>query len=376
MGYKKEDPIQSLEEIEVPNTLEKFIDELPDRYNSGDINIEVEEQVDKEWSLFKNNLKKKQNGVIRKRITVFTLSAVAAFGLFVGTAFVSPAVAKMASNIPYLNLIFENKIEVMSVGEEINRALYENKFMNINAHVDYKTKYIEVMIFEPEEYYNEVKEPIEKLIQDILKARNEEEYSFKVLNDAETGRIWKEMAENPSEEALEFDKITALVYEVLEPYGHVSLGMENGVRDGVVFFELPKTETRTEEIKSDILETFKQENIEGYTVKILTYDPKIREREGRFMPLFDTIAKGLKAEKDFKVYSVGYTNNKYKDHFHIVIRTTVSSKDSAIENVVETIEKTVQDFLQSEDALKAIQDDRYQVVIYSEDDKKMKVLKN
>lgn len=70
MGSKKEESIHSLDQLQVPTTLDKFIEELPERYVEGQINKEVEEQIDTEWKAFQNDLKKKAT-TFRKKVVIF-----------------------------------------------------------------------------------------------------------------------------------------------------------------------------------------------------------------------------------------------------------------------------------------------------------------
>ncbi|MBT2695143.1 DUF4030 domain-containing protein [Bacillus sp. ISL-55] len=371
MGSNNEDRVESLDQLEVPKSIYRLIDEIPKK----PITMEAEKQVDDDWNKFQRNTRNQQRGVIRKRVTILSISAAAAVGLFISTAFVSPAVAQVASRIPYLNLIFEDKIQVQTLENEINQAILEHDFKNIALHVNRKEKYIEAMVFNTEEYFKETKTPIKDMISGILEARNEEEYEIRVANNPEAAEQWSKMDEESIEIDKKIEKIEKTVYEVLGKYNYDSPRHTSGISLKRVNLELPITDTNIKNIKLEIKEKLKQRELGDIEVKVYTYDPGLEERGGKFMEIFDSIALGLKANPEFQIDSVGFTNNK-KDHFYISVQLLLESTDPDVDKVVKDIEKTVEDFLQSEEALKSIQNEKYQVAILSSDKKKMKVISN
>jgi hypothetical protein len=368
MGSNKKDRVESVDQLEVPESIFQMIDEIPKK----PITQEAEEQVDEDWNRFQTNSRNQRKGIIRKRMAIFSLSAAAALGLFISTASVSPAVAQVASRIPYLNLIFEKKIEAKTLENEINQAIVEKDFKNIALHVNRKEKYIEAMVFNTEEYYNEMKTPIKDMIRAILKARNEEDYDIRVVNNPEAAEQWSKIDVETDKKIAEIEKT---VYEVLGKYNYDSPRHTSGISVNRVNLELPVTEPNIKNIPLEIKEELKQRELGDIEVKVYTYDPGLEERGGKFIKIFDSIATGLKAKPEYQIDSVGFSNNK-KEHYYISIRLVLKSTDPDIEQVAETIEKTVQDFLQSEQALNSIQDEKYQVVISSSDKKKMKVISN
>ena len=368
MGSNKKDRIESLEQLELPESIFQFIEEIPNK----SITTEAEIQVEDDWNKFQSNTRKQKTYIIKKRMAILSLSAAAVLGLFISTAFVSPAVAQVASQIPYLNLIFENKIQVKTLENEINQAIMEKEFKNIALHVNRKEKYIEAMVFNTEEYYNEVKTPIKVMIEEILKTRKEDDYEIRVANDPETAEKWSKMDVESDQKIAEIEKT---VYEVLGKYNYDSPRHTSGISVNRVNLELPATEPNIKKIPLEIKELLKQRELGNIEVKVYKYDPELEERGGKFMGIFESIAIGLKAKPEYKIDSVGFSNNK-KEHYYISIQLVLKSTDSDIEEVVETIENTVQEFLQSDEALNSIQDEKYQVVISSSDKKKMKVISN
>lgn len=359
MESNKKDRIESLEQLEVPESVIQFIKDIPNK----PITSEAEEQVEDDWNRFQRNSRKQRSVILKKRMAILSLTAAAVLGLFISTAFVSPAVAQVAAQIPYLNLIFENKVQVMTLENEINQAIMEQDFKNIALHVNRKEKYIEAMVFNTEEYYNEMKIPIKDMISDILKDRNEDDFDIRVANDPEAAEQWSKIDVEADKKIAEIEKT---VYEVLGKYNYDSPRHTSGISVNRVNLELPITEPNIKKIPLEIKEKLKQRELGELEVKVYTYDPGLEERGGKFIEIFDAIATGLKAKPEYKINSVGFTNNK-KEHFYISIQLVLESSDPDVDAVVKEIEKTVLDFLQSDVALNNIQNEKYQVVISSSD---------
>jgi hypothetical protein len=373
MAYKNED-FQSLNDLQIPHSLNTFIKELPDRYENGEIDQQIEVQMGKDWSQFTQNARK-ANRKFSNKVVYFSIVIAATFCLFIGAAFVSPSVARIAAAIPYLHLVFDKKIEAKPLISEINDALYENNysFSNIVVSVNNTKQEVTVAVLDTEEYFNKVKEPLHSLVEEVTK-RNHKHFTVTMIHDPETGKLFKDTMQNPSEEDQELEQVSAIVEEVLQLYGYSKGGL--GVRLGRIDLEnIPNTETRVEEIKTDIIKALRNEKKGEYEVKVHLYDQKAREREGKFMPIYHTIHEGLSAKTEFYQFdSVGYSSKK--DYFYMEVRTTVASTYKDIEGVVNKLASTIQEFLDSAEIQQQIQNEPYKIVIISTDKKELKVIQN
>jgi hypothetical protein len=374
MAYKNED-FQSLNDLQIPHSLDTFIKNLPDRYENGEIDQQIEVQMEKDWSQFTHHHARKANRKFSHKVVYFSIVIAAAFCLFIGAAFVSPSVARIAAAIPYLHLVFDKKIEANPLISEINDALYENNysFSNIVVSVNHKKQEVTVAVLDTEEYFNDVKEPLQSLVEEVTK-RNHEHFTVKMINDPETGKSFKDSMQNRPEENQELEQVSAIVEQVLQSYGYSKGGL--GVRLGRIDLEnIPNTEIRVEEIKTSIIEALRSENKGEYEVKVHLFDQKAREREGKFMPIYHTIHEGLSAKTEFYQFdSVGYSSKK--DYFYMEVRTTVASTNKDIDGVVNKLAQTIQEFLDSAEIQQQIQNEPYKIVIISTDKKELKVIQN
>jgi hypothetical protein len=372
MAYKKED-FQSLNDLQIPHSLDTFIKELPDRYEKGEIDKQIELQMEKDWSQFTHHTRK-ANGPFHKKVVYFSIVMAATFCLFIGAAFVSPSVARIAAAIPYLHLVFDKKIEAKPLMTEITETLFEKgdySPSNIVVSVNNTKQEVTVAVLDTEEYFEQVKGHLQSLVEEVTK-RNHEHFTVKMINDPETGKFFKNSMQNPPEEGQELEQVSAIVEEVLQSYGYSKGGL--GVRLGRIDLEnIPNTEIRVEEIKTDIIEALRSEKKGEYEVKVHLYDQKVREREGKFMPIYHTIHEGLSAKTEFYQFdSVGYSSKK--DYFYMEVRTTVPSTNKDIEVVVNKLAQTIQEFLDSAEIQQQIQNEPYKIAIVSTDKKELKVI--
>lgn len=312
----------------------------------------------------------KKRSSIGKKIIYVSSAAVAAFGLFIGLAFFSPAVANVAAQVPFLKMLFESK----PISDVISEALTEKgyKFDGIGAQYTHK-KVFSVGLLGSKEYVDKVGPEVKKIVKDILLARGFDAYDVKVYSSE--GRI-VELTPEEKKADEEFSKITEIVIGVLKSYGYKDIppiGMDADHK--TLDFSLPNTESKIDEIKQQVDSQLKANNYGTITVKIDVYNVKKRERENRWSPIISTIAEGTFGAKKYKVNGVGYTN-RYAEYMEITISTSVSSSDSDYEEVVSDIKDTIQEFLTSKKTKEIIKDDAYKVVITSKDKKDTVITSN
>jgi hypothetical protein len=338
--------------------LEKDLNQTKEHYHqhyyNDTISNSIKEQVHE-------RLKHKKMSMLRK-LTYSGCAAVAAAALFVGAAFYSPSVASVAAKIPYLSMIFESK----PIPQEISRILTEKGYEYDGIGLSYSPKkVVTVNIIGTDEYVEGVTPEVKSIIEDVLKSRNFDAYEIEI-NRAVNVPVG--LAPQEKKEQEEYHQAVAIVEEVLKGYGHKLFGFGSNPKEKMYEFELPNTETRVDEIKQKAQTALDSQNLNKYTLKVRVFDVKKREREGRWMPIVNTIADGTFGSKEYKVKGVGYSN-KSPDYLMIRITTSASSTDGDYQEVVNRIENTILEFLESEKTKKVILDDAYQIVITSKDKK-------
>jgi hypothetical protein len=344
------------------NDLKEVNEYYNDRYFSDEIANRIKEGVHQK-------IQRKSRSSIGKKIAYFGGAAVAALGLFIGLAFLSPAVAKVAAKVPFLNMIFESK----PITDVINDELMEKGYKFDGLGVSYSPKKVfSVGLQGSPEYVDKVEPEVKKIVKDLLLSRGFDAYEIKVYRSE--SKIYEPTPEEKRENE-EFDKIVGIVNEVLKRYGYTE-GIAIGISpEKVIDFSLPNTETKIDEIKQQVLSQLDENDMGTVTLKVGVYNVKKREREQRWSPIFSTIADGVFGAKKYKVTGVGYTN-RHAEYMSITISTSVSSSDSDYEKVVGDIKNTIEEFLTSKKTKEIIKDDAYKVIITSKDKKETVISSN
>lgn len=330
-----------------------FNDEIANRIKEG-----VHQQIHR-----------KKRSSIGKKLVYISGAVVAAFALFVGLAFLSPAVAKVAAKVPFLNMIFESKPIHGVIIDTLNKKGY--KVDGVGARYTTK-KVFSVGLLGSKEYVDKVEPEVKKIVKDLLLARDFDAYEVEVYSSE--GRIVEPTPEEKKADE-EFEKIVGIIKEVLKKYGYEDIAIGIEYTNKTVDFSLPNTESKIDEIKQQVRNQLDTNNFGNIPLKVDVYNAKKREREGRWSPIISTIAEGTFGAKKYKVTGVGYTN-RHAEYMLITIRTSVSSSDFDYEDVVGDIKDTIQEFLTSKKTKEFIKDDDYKVIITSKDKKETVITSN
>ncbi|WP_121614206.1 DUF4030 domain-containing protein [Mesobacillus foraminis] len=339
-------------------------------YLSGNVKKEVdkinipEDKLDQAIELGLRRGRKSQRGYGKK--LVYTCSAaVLVFCFFIGSAFVSPAMAKIVSKIPYLGQIFENKEDVVVV---ISEELIAKGYKTAGAGVSFPEKEIMIGIEGSEKYFNSVKADVEKIARDVLQSRNYDAYTLKVSQ-------YKERKINdvdPKEEkkikqfSHEYDILHPAVTEELKrlDFNVLSLGMEYNPKKLLV--EIPNTETRTDEIKQVINEILQANKIDPIPINIKKIDMEKREQDRKWMEILHIVEDDLLGKEEYKVRMVGYSVHP-EPEIQAFISLPSSHEDA--KDFAQQLEKIIDDFLKSDKMKSKVGNDPYRITIYSKDNK-------
>ncbi|MDP1420382.1 DUF4030 domain-containing protein [Peribacillus simplex] len=171
MDNKNDKIKQEMDKIEIPKELNKRIilgvEKAEVAYEMSNQLKPESKQGKKRWSP-------------RKKIMFISSVAVILLGLFLSSAFVSPAMAKVISSIPYLGAIFQSE----PIGNLIFDELEEKGYKISGTGIAYKPKKeVEVRIEGSDHYFNEVKDDIERTVKGILKSKGYDAYSVKVSKE-------------------------------------------------------------------------------------------------------------------------------------------------------------------------------------------------
>ncbi|MDM5357053.1 DUF4030 domain-containing protein [Peribacillus sp. ACCC06369] len=304
----------------------------------------------------------KKVSLIRK-LAYSSIALIILFGLFIGSTFVSPAMAEVVSKIPFLNSIINEK----SVGVMIKEALKKEGYNFSGTTIDYTKKEITITVEGNKQYYKSVKDEIESIVKDVLQSKKYDAYKIKVERYKEYVDVLSEKDKIQKEKQAKEDmELWKALDKVFEKYHILQYGVNPSYK--TVEIDLPDTETNTDEIKKEVSKIVQTITNEQYTVKIKKIDMKKEDQDERWRKILDSVTDELIGKKGYKVTLTGYSINPEP---RIDIWTSIKSSDSDSREHGDTIEKVLKEYINSKEMQPLVKNDSYKINVYSKDKKKI-----
>ncbi|MDF1996611.1 DUF4030 domain-containing protein [Peribacillus frigoritolerans] len=305
----------------------------------------------------------KKVSLIRK-LTYSGIALIIVLGLFIGSTFVSPAMAEMVSKIPFLNSFINEK----SVGTIINEELTEKGYKFSGPSITYHNKTITITVEGSNQYYKSVKGEIEGIVKEILLSNNFDAYKVKIEKyvDVPYSEEEKKHIEDLEKQIKKDRELSMALDKVYKKYNILQLTKEP--LKNTVVIDIAETETRSDEMKKEVNNILQKTKKEKYLVKINNIDMEKADQDKRWRTILDSITDELIGKKDYKVTLTGYSINPEP---RIDISTSLTSSDSGSREHGEQMEKVLKEYLNSEEMQKMVKNDSYKINVYSKDKKKI-----
>lgn len=306
------------------------------------------------------NIKKKSS--LRRKITYCCGTAVLLFLLFIGSAFVFPPIAVVASKIPYLNLIFQpNTVDVM-IFDKLKERGYK---INSTSIIYNPKKSIEVRVEGSDDYYNKIKSNIEQIVKEILYSKGYDSYTVKVIKE-ENNKGFNLSKEDSREKLTIENDLTNLLKQFDYQLGTV----EVDPTDKLIFVSILGSNENYLKIKNEvektIIEYTKKNKYKGYKINITNENMNL-VKVNKGAQITPTIAEKLMSKKKYKVTGVGFKENPLT----FTVNTSILSTDPKAKDLGIVIEKIIVDTIKTEKIKSLIGNESYNIIINSKDRKKI-----
>lgn len=333
---------KELNSIEIP-------EELNERIMNGFI------QAEKEMS--EPSLKKKIN--LKKKFLLWFSAAVIFIGLFIGSTFVSPAMATIASKIPLFNKVFKRG----PIGDTLLEYLIEQGF-EIKGQSQSRNK-ISIAI-DPKQYSNQKKE-VKQTAEQYLQQQGYDNIEIKI-EKYDGYKIAKDIREYPIENR---DFIFEIFTKMEEAGFNTSYNSYVAKPDPAeLTLVIPETdyETRKNEIISIVKKAGNTFDVGEYKLSFETFTFDERERSERWANIISTLDEVLLNQEEYSIRSFG---SSVKDDVTLYVQLDIPAKNSKSRGIAKAIEQEIHEFLSSKEINKTIKDDHYQIEITSKNEKKL-----
>jgi len=363
MGYEKD-------ELQVPESLERFTKNLPERFAAGEFDENRMERVGSELEAFNKALKKQWS--VWKKAGVATAAVAVSFMLFVGSGFVSPTMAKMVAKIPPLSSIFDNPEQNLT--ERFTQALKKEGYpvKQVNQHVGGKKEGILVTLDASEKQVKDMEAGVKKIGLSIVqseefKGTRIEDYDIKVRKHHEPSEEWKQ---EQAEVEKESEEVFEIVHAALEPFEYKN-GF--GYMSDSVELEIPSTEKqeKVDEIKKAVEDALAAGGKDHVEVKIRKYNLAKREQYARWSNAVSGIAHEFKTYKKYKVSGVGYQSKE--GLMRIFITMKMKSTDEGAVDHASDLYSMAEEFIKSDEIWTHVKEDPYKIVVRTKDKKEFVV---
>lgn len=306
--------------------------------------------------------KKKHEWSLPKKLKIFSSVAVILAVLLVSSAFVSPSMARVASSIPYLGVIFQSEPIGRVISEKLTDAGYEVSGTSIRAHPEKK---VEVVLAGTAKGFDEAKEAVENLTEEILLSKGYDAYTVEVSPE-QTNNDYHLTEKEMTEKNLLDQEVTAK----LEEDGYQFDRVFTDPAEQSIFINITGTEEYFESVKQAVEkaanEAVTSNNYTGYTIIPTRVESKIATIDKGAM-IIPSMAEGLLSKKEYKVTGLAYKN----DPLTFIIRTSLSSSDPDSTNLVTEIENVIVEYTESAEISSILNGEDYHIVIENKDGQKM-----
>ncbi|WP_100011259.1 DUF4179 domain-containing protein [Lentibacillus sediminis] len=288
---------------------------------------------------------KRKKWGLSKKITYLSSAAVIVFSLLIGSAFVSPVMAKVMSNVPLISQILQSMEQTEDREEKLNNFYSE-------AHETLTNNYQDVVDVSMSWYFSseppeiivrmidntskqEFGDEIEQAIRDFAQSYNIDEVKIKVeVQDKQIAEISKE-----EQERMELtDQLFNITRKVLQDkgYRYSSLGIDG--RNPIINIEIVGTQQHYNNVKDDIE---KQVHDAIKSQKGLEYEVEVTRlteaeiRTQNWQPIFASVME--ETHKKFNEVT-GFAFSFHPKPLQIILKTSLSDGEQD-EKVAEEIAK-------------------------------------
>jgi Protein of unknown function (DUF4030) len=315
---------------------------------------------------------RKKSGI--RKIAYSSIAVVAFLAIFIGSAYVSPAMAKVVAQIPYLSSFIKQEEIKYQVLDVVADVLIKEGYDLRNIEISIPKKEMTILLAGTKQYLHDNKVAVQKSVNEALDSNQYGKYSVKVKVDTRVFKTHKETAEE-AQYIKDSQDLERKIIEQLEKNGYVTafpVEARISKMEKFIYVAVPKTEKRIPELKELLRSvTKKYGEFEEFKLRLTRIDMKAREQELRWGKnnIVSIIGHGLMENDDFKVTGYGYSFHPLP--LQIKLKTSIKSSDSDAKEIVGKIENEIKTFIQTDELTKEVRNDPYEIIILSKDKKRL-----
>ncbi|MCP1143459.1 DUF4030 domain-containing protein [Lysinibacillus endophyticus] len=346
---------------------------MKNKWNYPEQNDLKFEQKHKEYVFKKvgeiHETSKKSHHTFVKRMTLAATITFAMVALLIASTYVSPAMAKVVSNIPYISEFINKQERTIALNDTVYNVMNKHNYQLLDLQINGKK--ISITLIGTDQEIQVIKNEVVSNVDTALQEKNLGHFSI----DVKAGEVTPWPEDDPETVQMEkasealHDEIMALLDENhFEPAFPIEARVNNV--QNFIYVAVPNTESkeRMEQLK-ELLKTASSKYGDDFKMRITQIDMKAREQELRWGGNIHAIGSALMENKDFNVTGFSYSFHPYP--LMIKLKTSIKSTDPNVDELVERIENEITQFLKNDERTKDIRNDPYDLIIMSKDKKRL-----
>ncbi len=305
-------------------------------------------------------------GRFATRISFTGITLAALVFLLIGSTYVSPAMAKVVSTIPYLSQFIKQEEHKTELFDTVYGVIRENEYKL--GDIEIKNNKIIVSIAGSKEEVKNIEDEVISNLTTALQSKDLGKFEIKVKDVKEQLASLYEPSPDEIEKEKKAKELEGKITHLLEELNHeLAFPLEVRFTDNFMYVSVYKTEKGTKELKARLKEISAEHG--EFRMRVTQIDRRAREQELRFQGIVHIIGHGLMENKDFKVTTFSYSFHPYP--LQLTLKTSIKSSDPDAKDYVERIEKEITDFIKLDERTKDVRNEEYELTILSKDKKKL-----
>jgi hypothetical protein len=327
---------EEIDKIQIPQSeLDKLVEKMIKRANKKDRNY--------------------------KWITISCV-AILLIGLFISSTLISPAMAQIASKLPFINLIYHpNESIVRTIKSTLTSKGY--KINSVGYSVN--PKVISIQIDGPDAYLNKVQDEVKEVAANILNSKGYNAFTVDISNNTKFSQ--KEALNE--KQLIEQDAVQSIISSKLKQLHYpASVRVDPLQHQIYVTIDLNAFQN-FKEAKKGIPTQIKAipEYKEHYSNYKITVMGRSMTQVNPATSFISNLTEELLSKKEYKVTGTAYKENPLE----LIILTSESESDQDVKEFSRNLETAIQNYLKSDNVTKLLDGKTYKIVIQSKEGTKI-----
>ncbi|MBM7690845.1 hypothetical protein JOC77_000248 [Peribacillus deserti] len=317
---------------------------------------------------------KKPGSVKGRKIWYYTIAAASLFLAFIASSYFSPAMAKVAANIPYFSLFIKQEEYKYAIYAVLSDVVQDKKYDVYNMEVSVPDREITLTMIGPKDQFKNIKPDVIKNVNAELTAQNFGKYEITVKRvSPDVREPAHDLTPEEKQNEQKSNELQAKVEEYLKKNKYLTPfppQVRINKMEHYMYVSIAKTEKRKAELEQAVGDLSSPYG-DKFKIDIRKSDMTARQQEIRWGKnnIIGILGSGLRENKEFKVRGFSYSFHPLP--LQIEVKISLESYDPEARELAERIKSEIDTFIGTDEITKEVRNDPYEVTVIGKDKKKI-----